>query len=347
MAPPPVASAFFVKGYGNVLTWSQISDDEAQARVFLYECMDKVERVFALTLGGDEGPDYISGGVEEHEDGGWHVHVGFVRTTTNKLVKVGSRLVVNGKTCDCSNHVPTSESLRACLSYPVKHDEEGLLSFDYEILEDLFDPPPGRRARANGSSDEECPWAAALNAPDYETALAILREREPKEFILKHRDIVAFFSNYFAPEFTPKYKADEFTKEPIDWDAVPLRNSVVITGPPNLGKTQYALAQLGEKPFFATHFDVLRKFNPAVHTGILLDECSTCKWPTPSFISLLDREMPRDIHVRYATVTIPAGTKKIICCNNIDTLIPEGATGDALDAVMDRMTRIEVTDRLF
>ena len=38
-------------------------------------------------------------------------------------------------------------------------------------------------------------------------------------------------------------------------------------------------------------------------------------WPIESVIHLLDMDLPRNLHVRYGTVTIPANTKKIFTHN--------------------------------
>lgn len=342
-APPaPVTPGpnYVLKGYGHVLTYSQCHATEAGARLFLFKALDVVQRVLGLR----DGADKVTGGVEEHEDGRFHVHIGLVRVDS-KAVKIGRRLDVDGVHPNVSAHRFTTPSLRAALAYPLKEDEEGYCNFD-EDIEDLFDPLPGRSA-STATAERANAWKAALDAPSYEDALEMLRQDEPREFIINHDKIVSFFKNYFAPVYTPKFKAEDFTEPPIQWDDVPERNSVVIVGPPNTGKTQYAIAQLGENPFFASHVDILRQFNPAIHTGILLDEVSTKQWPPTAFISLLDREMPRDIHVRYATVRIPAGTKKIICVNSLDSIIPASADQDTLDAIHDRMTVIRVVSRLF
>lgn len=305
----------------------------------MLEAVDAVERVLALR----DDQDYLSAGVEKHEDGNYHVHIGVVRAQ-NKMVKVGRRFDIQGIHPNVSPHVPTTESLRAALSYPLKEDDEGMVTFGEEI-EELFDPPPGR---TRGTTRERTnAWADVLEAASYDDALEVLRQAEPKEYILKHREIVDFFTRYFAPEFVPTYGPDAFNRAPIDWDDIPLRNSVVIVGPPGLGKTHYAIAQLGEKPFLCTHIDCLRKFNPHVHTGILLDEVSINAWPVTAVINILDRELPRDIHVRYATVHMPPKVKKIFCCNSLKSIMPKDMDEDQDAAVQNRMEIISVTERLY
>lgn len=335
---PRAAVPLHIKGYGHVITWSQCATERDAARAFMYEALDAVERTLRLV----DAEDRVSAGVEQHEDGNYHVHIGLVRAQ-NKMVKVGRRLDVQGIHPNVQPHVPTTASLRAALAYPLKEDEEGMVMFD-EDIEDLFDPPPGRTA---APADRPNAWRNAMEAASYEDALEILRVEEPREYILRHREIVEFFSKYFAPEFTPTYTVDQFVLDPIDWDDVPLRNSVVVTGPPNLGKTQYSIAQLGEKPFLCTHIDVLRKFNGSIHTGILFDEISIAAWPPTAVINILDRELPRDIHVRYGTVHLPPGIRKIFCVNALASLIPEKADMIQLDAINDRMTKIEITDRTY
>lgn len=344
MAAPPVPQnitpEYRVKGRGHVFTWSQCAQTQEEGRAFLFRALDTLERVLALK----DGRDKVSGGVEAHESGTFHVHIGVVRAD-GKAVKVGRRLDVDGVHPNCSPHAFTTSSLRACLSYPLKEDEEGWMNFQEEI-EDLFDPLPGHSA-ASASRDKDSAWKEAMDAASYEDAMEIIKQSEPREFVINHDKIKAFFQNYFAPTFEVQFRADQFNRAPINWDDIPLRNTVVITGPPRLGKTQYAAAQLGDKPLFCSDMDILRQFNPSIHTGILFDEVSTKMWPGSSFINLLDREMPRAIRVRYAIVTIPVGTKKIICVNNVDDIIPQAASGDQLDAIHDRMTVIHVQDRLY
>lgn len=334
---PAQRNALIVKGYAHVFTWSQCAEVEEDAREFQANAFDTVQSVFRVS----DTNSWITCGVEQHEDGNYHVHLGLVRVD-NKAVKVGRRLDIEGVHPNVSPHVPTIDSKRAALRYPLKEDEEPIVSFD-EDIEELFEADTS----TNGNSRNGGCWALALEADTYEGALDIIKSNEPKEFILRHREITTFFEAYFTPPFKPTYAATDFVVDPIDWENVPMRNSVVICGPPNIGKSQYALAQLGENPLFVSHMDFLTKFKPACHTGILFDEVSFKKFPPTSFISVLDRELPRQIHCRYRVATIPPGTKKIICVNDLANVYPENADGDTLAAIEDRMTIIRLTDTTF
>lgn len=266
---------------------------------------------------------------------------------TNKAVSIGQRLDVQSVHPNVSTHVPTKDSKIAALTYPLKEDEQGYKSFgdDVDLEEVITDSRSG--GRGGGGGGNQGAWSDALAATSYDAAMEILREKEPKDYVTRHRDISSFFKTYFAPKFKPTYGLDDFLLAPIDWDSVPKRNSVVIVGPPNLGKTQYALAQLGECPLFVTHIDHVARFDPTVHTGILFDEVSFKKFPPSSFVSVLDRELPRQIHCRYKVAEIPADVKKIICTNDLENVIPEAATDDTLAAIEDRMTIYRITQKTY
>lgn len=336
---PVRAHELQVKGYAHVFTWSQVASTPDAASVFFQKALDVVETVLKLDRGH---PDYWSGGVEQHKDGNYHIHVGVVRARNN-AVKVGRRFDIERIHPNVSPHVPTVSSKRAALSYPLKENSETWVSFE-EDVEELFTDDA---VAVVENSTKGGAWALALEADSYEDALDIIKQHEPKEFILRHREIVSFFEGYFAPVFTPAFKPEDFILPSINWDDIPLRNSVVIVGPPNLGKSQYALAQLGEKPLFCSHIDQLTKFKPAVHTGILLDEVSFKKVPPTAFISVLDRELPRQIHCRYKVATIPPKIKKILCTNDLSNIYPESADGDTLAAIEDRMTIMYVTQKTY
>lgn len=135
----------------------------------------------------------------------------------------------------------------------------------------------------------------------------------------------------------PKYPIDDYTPwTPIsDWS-----KSHIIVGPANIGKTEFAKAHFPEGFLFCRHIDMLMKFNPKFHTGIVFDDMSFLHWNRNAQIHLLDIDNPSDIHIRYKTAHIPANTKKIFTCN------PVGIPFDLTDeAIARRVTVTEVTKR--
>ncbi len=64
-----------------------------------------------------------------------------------------------------------------------------------------------------------------------------------------------------------------------------------------------------------SHIDDLKRFDPDIHSGIIFDDMDFRHMPRQAQIYITDIDNDRSIHVRYDTVFIPAGTKKIFTCN--------------------------------
>lgn len=113
----------------------------------------------------------------------------------------------------------------------------------------------------------------------------------------------------------PKYTPDQFNLALTDPEVFNTK-SLIAWGPPGIGKTQWAKAHF-RCPLLVNHMDVLKSFKQGVHDGIIFDDMdfngTWCLRDTQ--IALLDQEEPRDIHCRYRTAFIPAGTPKIFCTN--------------------------------
>ena len=88
----------------------------------------------------------------------------------------------------------------------------------------------------------------------------------------------------------------------------------MVVGPPDTGKTQYALAHFN-KPLFVSHMDDLSKFHYKVHDGIVFDDMDFKHLHRGAQIQLTDSDQNRSIHIRYGTARIPKRTKKIFTCN--------------------------------
>lgn len=99
---------------------------------------------------------------------------------------------------------------------------------------------------------------------------------------------------------------------PIDWVKYP--KTIILMGPSRLGKTEYAKAQF-KFPLMVSHMDDLKRFNKAVHDGIVFDDFDFKHVPRSAQIHLTDWTQNRSIHARYNCSNIPKHTKKIVCCN--------------------------------
>lgn len=92
--------------------------------------------------------------------------------------------------------------------------------------------------------------------------------------------------------------------------------SLVLQGPPGCGKTNWAKKNVKLPSLFVTHLDRLRDFRVGFHQSIIFDDLDFKHLPRTSQIHLVDRENPRDIHVRYRVAHIPAGVQKVFTCND-------------------------------
>jgi hypothetical protein len=318
-----------------MLTWSQVGD-EHDARELSAEAVDRVDSIF---------PDcHFSVGCEQHEDLGWHVHLGLLRKESGQ-VKIGQRLDINGHLVNIKPHGIRRGDLESVLTYPLKEDDIGWGNWD--DLDSLLGPEKVAPAAAAERRDQA--FAEALQAADYDSAMLCIREGAPAEYVLNQDRIARFFQEFFMPVFEHKYDVSSFNTPIIDFAGLDARESLVLIGPPALGKTHFALAHF-QQPLFVNHIDKIKLFNHAVHDGIVFDDVSFMMWPPQALIGLFDREMPRDIQIRYKIVTIPAGTKKIFCANSIDAFRPKDISDipqDTIDALLSRQHIVHVTQRLF
>jgi len=93
------------------------------------------------------------------------------------------------------------------------------------------------------------------------------------------------------------------------------QKSLVLLGPPGCGKTNWAKKHAIKPALFVTHLDRLKDFKVGIHRSIIFDDCDFKYLPRTSQIHLVDRENPRDIHIRYRVAHIPQGIQKIFTCN--------------------------------
>lgn len=102
--------------------------------------------------------------------------------------------------------------------------------------------------------------------------------------------------------------------------------SYVLIGPSGCGKTTWALKHAPKPSLFVSHIDDLKHLKPHIHKSIIFDDMDFKQWPKTSQIHLVDRFLPRSIHVRYGTVKIPAGIAKIFTCNEYPFEVHEAIT---------------------
>ena len=126
----------------------------------------------------------------------------------------------------------------------------------------------------------------------------------------------------------------------------PAPHALWVHGGTGLGKTKAACSWFSN-PCLIKPFDtigcleaVMRKFDPTVHDGLILDEADLRFLTRQQVIALLDSDEDCEMDVRFKSFTIPAGVKKILISNpSPNGLIPTDPAG----AVNRRMTTLHVT----
>lgn len=126
---------------------------------------------------------------------------------------------------------------------------------------------------------------------------------------------------------TVTHKIGEYHKNVVDlldaWD--PTKQTLIIKGPSNLGKTEFAKAVVFHKTkkhaAFCSNLNKL-KYRDA-HQPIIFDDMNFRLLSREKTIHLLDIENDRDIRILFGIHTIEAGTMRVITTNeNLSVLLP-------------------------
>jgi len=101
---------------------------------------------------------------------------------------------------------------------------------------------------------------------------------------------------------------DRFVELAYDKD-VPL----VLKGPPNIGKTSWAISRF-ENPLKVSDIDDLRSITNETD-GLVFDEMLFGHYPKATQVYLLDMDYSNTIRARHTNATIPKGMPRIFLCN--------------------------------
>lgn len=144
-----------------------------------------------------------------------------------------------------------------------------------------------------------------------------------KAYCMKQADPIAKMINNWKKhnqDLTVRHKLKEFNPELVtnileDWK--PDKESLIIKGPSNKGKTELAKALLkeltGKNPLFCSNLNKL-KYRDA-HQPFVLDDMNFSQISRSKGISLLDIENERDIRILFGIHTIDAGCPRIFTTN--------------------------------
>lgn len=138
-----------------------------------------------------------------------------------------------------------------------------------------------------------------------------LTPRGARDLTLQGPAITRSLSSLRARKMVLQYHLSDFPGWRIERDP---NTTLILSGPPNTGKTQLAKA-LNPDALFVTHLDQLREFNPENSTGIIFDEGSFRHMHREAQIHLTDVLEDRTVHCRYAVAFLPAGTSRTIVTN--------------------------------
>lgn len=92
------------------------------------------------------------------------------------------------------------------------------------------------------------------------------------------------------------------------------RKSLVVVGPPGIGKTTWAVAQAPKPCLFVRHLDQLKELENG-HRSVVFDDLDFKHLPYHTQKFLVDMEQPAAIHVRYSVATLPIGLPRIFTAN--------------------------------
>ena len=199
---------------------------------------------------------------------------------------------------------------------------------------------PKAPINAHKKKARDTTYDQALAAPTVREGMEIVKKQKARDYCLHGDAIERHLKNAKSPTYASKFLLSDFNLPPLD-----LSKAVLINGPSNFGKTQWALAHF-KNPLLVSHMDQLKRLGPD-HDGIVFDDMSFDHWPPESVIHLLDMECERALHVRYGTVTIPAYTKKIFTSNKKNIFTKFDVDVEQFNAIARRYKEVVVSNCLF
>jgi len=303
-----------------LLTWSQAPN-----------LSKSVIRDHLMTLGEISG---LAVGQENHADGGIHFHACVIYQKRIRTQPTSFALL--GRTADvrCANAKkgPLAQCIMNYWTYAQKEDPDPLLMGIAPALKksrnEIY------REAMDLSLKEGVTIAMdhiAANAPvDY-----LQRMDQIQRSLISHRDKKTRTT-------TSPRKLSEFPGAPeID----PAWRVLYLHGGTGLGKTQFAKALLPEATI-VRHRNQLTQCD--FSKGIIFDDFDVSHWPPTAVIPLVDWDETTGTDVKYGYVTIPPHTRKIFTFNKIpDAWVPHNINEEQFQAVMRRMTVIEIKDKLY
>ncbi|AST47748.1 replication protein [Macroptilium golden yellow mosaic virus] len=259
---------------------------------------------------------------ELHEDGQPHIHV--LIQFEGKFICTNQRLfdlVSPSRSAHFHPNVQGAKSSSDVKSY-IDKDGDTLEWGQFQI--------DGRSARGGCQSSNDS-YAKALNVSSTEQALQILKEEQPKDYVLHYHNIRSNLERIFVkvPEpWVPPFQLSTFTNVPAamqEWAdryfgvsaaARPERPiSIIVEGDSRTGKTMWARA-LGPHNYLSGHLD----FNSRVYSNEveynIIDDISPNYLKLKHWKELIGAQKDWQSNCKYGKpVQIKGGIPSIVLCN--------------------------------
>jgi len=112
--------------------------------------------------------------------------------------------------------------------------------------------------------------------------------------------------------------------------------SLVLQGPPQIGKSTWAIHRMPRPCLWVTHIDDLCAFRSGYHVSIIFDDMCFQHLPRQTQLHLACNRQARSLHCRYVRAKLPRGLFKVFTCNMgsicfpFKTILDNGLEDDAL-----------------
>ncbi|QHB15531.1 AC1 [Insect-associated begomovirus 4] len=265
---------------------------------------------------------YIKICKELHEDGEPHLHMllqfeGKFRCTNNRFFD----LVSPSRSTHFHPNIQGAKSSSDVKSY-IDKDGDTLEWGEFQI--------DGRSSRG-GKQTANDSYAKALNATDITAALQILKEEQPKDFVVQYHNLKANLENIFKPAvdvYISPFPNSSFTNVPFvltSWfecnlgcsaAARPLRpRSIIVEGESRTGKTMWARS-LGPHNYISGHLDFSFKTYKDDVLYNVIDDVEPHYLKLKHWKQLLGAQREWQTNLKYGKPrVVKGGIPSIILCN--------------------------------